>query len=1222
MDTKSLIEYKSNGASTVILEKAEAISLVNVVSTKNRYEFVYKGSESRPYIIEVKFYDGTINSNCTCRYNYGGLCKHEVAGIDYILEKNKNKTQDKDLFGNTISLKKENVIFLENHLLTDRIIETLSKKLQDKYYERYYEIKIISLELGKIITVYDKIYSHEEQQVFTYDKITNYLETSCTCGSKKVVCEHVVRALITIYDKYGGNIFSPNYLNNSIELFLEPYSMSINDNYEKYFDFSLGVNGAEVIEKVKNFVPNLSLVKDELIPEIKKKESLFILKRNPSVIDTHGLGFCFEFDTGGLKGFLSLIPFIAKFKKKTTEFASSFNEITEYNLMDYIKSWSNEEQLVVIKALAFKNANDYFSNEFNVEELKFSFLAFQDFIKATEKYLFFEKKSRKSLVKKNLKPLVFKNGKVRLFFTLIENGEFYTLKCKLSINNDKTYQIDSSSVKIYPYFVKIKEEVYLFDELHSFIYINKLQGRGEINFQKKDFDKLYSEIIAPLTEHFEIKTKVYKKSKKRINQSQLERQVYLSDFEGEFIVFKLVVQYNDKNILLHTKEQMFDEKTQQIIKRDESFENNFLEEFKELHPDFEQQDGLFFLTPNQLIENEWLLKASEKLKHKSIEVFGANDLKSFKFNLNKPTISISVSSDIDWFDLNIEVKFGKQKVSLNTIRKTLLNKSKYVQLDDGSIGILSEEWLKKFSKYFKIGEVKNDKIKISNFQFNIIDELYNELETTPKFLMDLQQKRIRLLNLETSIAVNVPKNIKATLRPYQKEGLNWLVFLDENNLGGCLADDMGLGKTLQVITFFSYLKSKKKVKNQHLVIMPTSLIFNWQKEIENFCPSLKVIVYTGNKRKMLVNDFSKFDVILTTYGSILNDIEVLKEIKFNYVILDESQAVKNPNSKRYKAVRLLQSENRLALTGTPIENNTFDLYAQMNFLNPGILGSMSNFRKEFSEAIDKKGDKDASSLLSNIIHPFLLRRTKEQVATELPEKTETVLYCEMGLEQRRVYEVVKEEYRDYLLNKIDEHGVEKSQMYVLQGLTKLRQICNSPELIKDDFNHGKASIKLDILIENIQNKITNHKILVFSQFTSMLGLIRERLKEYDVSYEYLDGKTKDREGIVKNFQENDDVRVFLISLKAGGVGLNLVAADYVFLVDPWWNPAVENQAIDRCYRIGQNKKVMAYKMICKDTIEEKITNLQNKKKQVSQSIIQVDKVEKSFNTEQIKELFS
>jgi len=382
-----------------------------------------------------------------------------------------------------------------------------------------------------------------------------------------------------------------------------------------------------------------------------------------------------------------------------------------------------------------------------------------------------------------------------------------------------------------------------------------------------------------------------------------------------------------------------------------------------------------------------------------------------------------------------------------------------------------------------------------------------------------------------------------------------------------------------------------------------------------------MLTFTGANRMESIADFKKYDIIISTYGSLLNDIELLKDIKFHYVILDESQAIKNPNSKRYKAVRLLNSCNRIALTGTPIENITFDIYAQLNFLNPGLLGNMTHFKTQFSDAIDKEKDVDMSQLLGKIIAPFMLRRTKEQVATELPDKTENIIFCEMGKEQRTVYDTFKNKYRDYLLNKIDENGVAKSQMYILEGLTKLRQICNSTALVPTEEDFGNYSVKLESLMENIKEKTGNHKILVFSQFVKMLQIIKTRLDDDKIQYEYLDGQTTNRQNNVNNFQNNADIRVFLISLKAGGTGLNLTEADYVFIIDPWWNPAVENQAIDRCYRIGQTKNVMAYRMICKDTIEEKIVSLQQKKRKVASSIISIDDEKKSFNINEVKELF-
>jgi SNF2 family DNA or RNA helicase len=757
------------------------------------------------------------------------------------------------------------------------------------------------------------------------------------------------------------------------------------------------------------------------------------------------------------------------------------------------------------------------------------------------------------------------------------------------------------------------------------VYVDAFSKKPEINYLKKDTPNFIEKIVAPLSKNFEIESTLFKKSTVTKKDEEFQKQVFMTDNAGEFISFKLAVNYPEKLIDVFSTEMLFtaNESSSKIVykERNQSFEDNFIEEFKSLHPNFENQENLFYLTPEELFENYWMLHSVDKMKQMGITVFGANELKSFKFNLNKPTISVNLKSEIDWFDIVIDISFGNQKVNIKELQKSFLKKSNYVALGDGTLGILPEEWMKKFAGYFKSGEIKKNGVQISNYQFGIIDELYEEMETKPAFLEELYNKKMRLQNISEIEAIPLPKGIKATLRDYQHHGLNWLAFLDKNQLGGCLADDMGLGKTLQTIAFLQYLKSQKKTNPPSLIIAPTSLIFNWNAEIEKFCPSLKMLTFTGASRVESIADFKKYDIIISTYGSLLNDIELLKDIKFHYVILDESQAIKNPNSKRYKAVRLLNSYNRIALTGTPIENNTFDLYAQLNFLNPGLLGNMTHFKTQFSDAIDKEKDVDMSQLLSKIIAPFMLRRTKEQVATELPDKTENIIFCEMGKEQRTVYDTFKNKYRDYLLNKIDENGVAKSQMYILEGLTKLRQICNSTALVPTEEDFGNYSVKLESLMENIKEKTGNHKILVFSQFVKMLQIIKTRLDDDKIQYEYLDGQTTNRQNNVNNFQNNADIRVFLISLKAGGTGLNLTEADYVFIIDPWWNPAVENQAIDRCYRIGQTKNVMAYRMICKDTIEEKIVSLQQKKKKVASSIISIDDEKKSFNINEVKELF-
>lgn len=747
-----------------------------------------------------------------------------------------------------------------------------------------------------------------------------------------------------------------------------------------------------------------------------------------------------------------------------------------------------------------------------------------------------------------------------------------------------------------------------------------------LHFFKDDVQNLFEKVIKPLSRYYEVASKILKKSPKKIEENQLEKHLYISETAEDFVVLKPFVKYGETLIPLYSKELLtVDMSTANLVEyiaRNEAYEDEFLEEIRNLHTDFQQQGNIFYLQPEQLLENYWLLHSVEKLKSSGVQVFGVNNLKSFRFNINKPNISVNLESGIDWFDIKIDIQFGNQKVSLKDLQQSFIKKSNYVALGDGTLGVLPEDWMKKFAVYFKAGEVKKNAIQLSDYQFGILDDLYEELHQKPDFFEQLYQKQQRLLHLKDIPNVEVPKQIKAQLRPYQQEGLNWMAFLEENQIGGCLADDMGLGKTLQTITFLQYLKNKNPKAKPSLIVAPTSLIFNWISEIEKFCPKMKVLSFIGNKRMDDFSSFDKYDVIISTYGSILNDVETLKNYPFNYLILDESQVIKKPNSKRYKAVRLLQAHNRLVLTGTPIENNTFDLYAQLNFVNPGLLGTMTHFRKEFSDYIDKEADVAVSNMLNRIINPFILRRTKEQVATELHEKTESVIYCEMDTHQRKVYDAYKLKIRDYLLKQVEENGVANSQMYILEGLTKLRQICNSTALINDEEDYGNSSIKLDNLTQIIKEKTGKHKILVFSQFVGMLQLIKNRLDAENIVYEYLDGQTKNRQDKVENFQNNPQVRVFLISLKAGGTGLNLTEADYVFLVDPWWNPAVENQAIDRCYRIGQTKKVMAYRMICRDTIEEKIASLQTKKRLVADSIITIDDKPKYFDKEDIKKLFS
>lgn len=449
-------------------------------------------------------------------------------------------------------------------------------------------------------------------------------------------------------------------------------------------------------------------------------------------------------------------------------------------------------------------------------------------------------------------------------------------------------------------------------------------------------------------------------------------------------------------------------------------------------------------------------------------------------------------------------------------------------------------------------------------------------------------------------------------------------YLNEVGWGGILADDMGLGKTIQALSCLQLYKDQKR-KMSSMVVCPTTLMFNWENEIKKFTPGLKYLIHHGGDRTRNKSIFENYDVVITTYGTLRSDIKFMIENEFDYIVLDESQAIKNPQSKVTKAACLINAKNRLCMSGTPLQNNTFDIYAQMNFLNPGMLGSIEFFRNEFATPIDKFGEPEQKEHLKKLLYPFILRRTKEQVAKDLPDKTETILFCEMEEQQRSIYDAFRNDYRNKILGVISEQGIQKSQLTILQGLMKLRQICDSPAIMNETDPYPNVSVKLDELAREITENIGNHKALVFSQFLGMLGLIREKLVELGVKFEYFDGSTSavDREKAIQSFQNDDEVRVFLISLKAGGVGLNLTAADYVYIVDPWWNPAVEQQAIDRTHRIGQTKNIFAYRMICKDTIEDKILQLQERKRSLAKDLVSDDSgFVKSLTREDVEYLFS
>lgn len=618
---------------------------------------------------------------------------------------------------------------------------------------------------------------------------------------------------------------------------------------------------------------------------------------------------------------------------------------------------------------------------------------------------------------------------------------------------------------------------------------------------------------------------------------------------------------------------------------------------------------------------DFLLKKLPFLIADGYEIFGEDNLKSVRVNRHKPTISFNVSSGIDWFDIQTLIQFGDIPVDLKTVRQSLRQKQRFVKLADGSMGEIPEEWLQKYRHLFHLGEQDGDTIRLSNHHLTLVDQLLAEADQTE---VDAQyRQRLQRLQSFDGIAERpLPQGFVGELRPYQQAGLNWLHFLNEFGFGGCLADDMGLGKTVQVLALLQSLHEQEQPHSPTLIVLPRSLLANWEREAQRFTPNLKLITHFGNDRPKTSEHFANADLVLTTYGIVRRDLELLRRYHFHYIVLDESQAIKNPNAKISKSVRLLQSQHRLVMTGTPVENSTFELWSQFAFLNPGLLGGVDYFKSEFSNPIERNNDQEAAELLRKMVYPFILRRTKDQVALDLPPRSDRTIYVEMDTAQRKVYDKTRDNYRAELLGLIEQKGMNGARFKMLEGLLRLRQICNHPKLVREKYRGRSA--KLELLLETLQTlQQEGHKALIFSQFVQMLYIIRDEMDKMGLTYTYLDGRTRKRQERVDAFQNDPNLTFFLISLKAGGVGLNLTAADYVIHIDPWWNPAVEMQASDRSHRIGQDKPVLVYKLIVKDSVEEKILELQERKqKLVAQLITAEGGFLKQLTADDVQVLFS
>lgn len=720
--------------------------------------------------------------------------------------------------------------------------------------------------------------------------------------------------------------------------------------------------------------------------------------------------------------------------------------------------------------------------------------------------------------------------------------------------------------------------------------------------QIEDFIRAYLPHILPvldwqnLADHFkqmELPLTGRKITLKEEN-GQLQIEALVNYQQYEFPIY----QPMDRS-LVRTNDHML------IVKRDYQAEKETLA-FLEVH-------GLIYRSGHWHIASDyyvldWMRIVIPKLKKAGFEIIGEEGLHRLRVHRLTPRLKLKVRFKENLLDLKYGIFSGNKALQIPDLLKQIQTGKQYVRISDGSHIYLPEQLRDKIRQFSFLLDLSDGggRLRLPSAGVALLKELK---ALAQDFVLDERSTELlqKYQQFEKISPAELPVHFRGKLRQYQKSGLDWLFFLHQFHFGGILADDMGLGKTVQVISLLSKLKEASRPNRPTLIIMPLTLIFNWVDELAKFAPDLSVLVYSGSRqdRLELLREFNQYDVILCSYGIALQDQPHLGEHIYSYLILDESQKIKNPETKTYRAVNKLKASHKLALTGTPIENSLVDLWAQMNFLNPGLLGNFRQFQKRYLDIPPEEMD-NKIEMLKKLIYPFLLRRTKEEVETQLPPLTEVVHHVEMTERQQQIYQKWLRYYRDEIFRQIDNEGLNKSRLKILEALTYLRQLTCHPGILHEDIellDSGKMQLLSDML-EGIFLK--GHKVLIFSQFVRFLKIVRELFDLKSLQYEYLDGTVRNRSQKIKNFQSNPNISAFLISLRAGGLGVNLTAADYVIHLDPWWNPAVERQATDRAHRIGQDKRVFVYKYIVKDSVEERVLALQQRKKRLSDKLITSD----------------
>jgi SNF2 family DNA or RNA helicase len=1175
-------------------------------------------SGDKKYVVSVNILEEEelIDDYCSCAYYEKNIfCPHSVAALlalqDY-LKKEKIQELKKTLpLLNVKRLQTGNTsigyFLISGIVISNQLIESLSHEniytLERKIWNNFRWNPVVSHENKKVSFQYETRIS----STITYID-SHTLKATCSCNiiNTNHLCQHALILLLLIKHKISASHFRLyDDLSTDKNKLLAQYGLTLEDKFATSFSFNLDQQGNVKISHIPDnlFAPNQTNKWQNL------KDKLAVI--SPSSTPTEATSFE-PFEKVAIQMDINpsfephLVFSVLGIRKKKTGEGLLYKKLSirNTNSLPLMASFYPEVgpilQTISLdlwdQMIQHKNGNwDYLPSKQKanwINKVKFAFNQLAICKQAPDILVQEANMTYKKMALHAIEPVIT--------FKLSIEKKFILLQGFITLANQQKIPIYETQYS--PWFLLLHHtDVYLVDD--NMVEVLTLFTKSDLYIPLIEFNKLHNEVITPLSKRYEI---IYDESFVIEETSEEEiptMQIKLSELGNDYLILSPCWKYGDIRIDIFQGKVLQQQERFLTIRRNEAVESEYIQWLKNQHPSFiNHHQAYFYLPIKDAFKDQWYFNFLANAREKEVELVGTEKLKHFNYNTSTPTLTIKAGKGIDWFDVEIEVDYGGLIVPLSELKKAILAQQPFIKLSDGSLGVIPHEWNDKYGYLLKSAKLKDNTLQVSKFHWTLVDALYDQ-RSEDDLAQELKRKKELLSNLDTKNIYTIPKKIKATLRDYQKAGFQWLCTLDSLEWGGCLADDMGLGKTLQTLTFLTHVNTSKK--HTHLIVCPTSLIYNWESEILKFCKHLKYHIHYGSERADSSTHFADFDIVITSYGILRSDIKKMIQFSFHYIILDESHAIKNPVSQVAKAVSVLQCKNRIALSGTPLQNNTMDIYAQMNFLNPGMLGSVESFKAEFATPIDKHNDKGKIEMLRTLLYPFMLRRTKEQVAKDLPDKTESILWCEMEAEQGKIYNSFKEYYRKLILNKIDEEGMNKSSFFILEGLLKLRQICDSPAILNEAEKYPNVSIKIAELVRELTENNSTHKALVFSQFVTMLKLIENELIKNEIEYIYLDGQTKaaDRKKIVETFQTDVDKKVMLISLKAGGVGLNLTAADYVYLIDPWWNPAIEQQAIDRTHRIGQTQKVFAYKMICKDSIEEKILMLQDKKKSLSADII-------------------